>query len=481
MSTYSASKAPSVLPTISELLEVCKLDTLYRDLYFQRARELLGTLLNYSGYVSLKEGVASIPWLEQQLRAAVEKSDWQRSGELTGRIRTLKDRARDNAELIKFGESVYEELADVPIDPFSPGFHVFVRGSKEQLTDWRNRAIRILSSLERADPPKKEFYARRGADFRALGIKTPTADQEEKSAASDHTQLQQDALDFLDSGDLSNLESVIQKMMQKSETTEVKKETTSTTKVEDAPELGNDLLFTFSQATLDAAKQLGLAPARTNSRRQFAYLMPLGWQPRFMKDDVRKYSKEQLSRLTYPSTSGDKAKEAIEFYLLNPFITSGGTRYQVCLVAEDLLLEDFPDPEPREMLPRTELLKELGLETRWGLSRLEVENTLVEHGPRILKEKLGLDPEAFRLVAVPADIYTHLAADRGWGQKEMWTHFDGYRVLEGGKLQALAGGDKRFGGTHDVVSFAPAYNNDKVLARFAVVQRKRMMTWHHAN
>jgi hypothetical protein len=37
----------------------------------------------------------------------------------------------------------------------------------------------------------------------------------------------------------------------------------------------------------------------------------------------------------------------------------------------------------------------------------------------------------------------------------MWTHYDGYRVLEGGKLQALAGGDKRFGGTHDVVSFSP--------------------------
>jgi hypothetical protein len=63
----------------------------------------------------------------------------------------------------------------------------------------------------------------------------------------------------------------------------------------------------------------------------------------------------------------------------------------------------------------------------------------------------------------------------------MWTHFDGYRVLEGGKLQSLAGGDIRFGGTHDVVSFNPAYNNDKVLARFAVVQRKRMMTWHRAN
>jgi hypothetical protein len=51
-------------------------------------------------------------------------------------------------------------------------------------------------------------------------------------------------------------------------------------------------------------------------------------------------------------------------------------------------------------------------------------------------------------------------------------------VLEGGKLQALAGGDKRFGGTHDVVSFSPDYSSAKIFVRFAVVQRKRMMDWH---
>jgi ribosome-binding factor A len=53
----------------------------------------------------------------------------------------------------------------------------------------------------------------------------------------------------------------------------------------------------------------------------------------------------------------------------------------------------------------------------------------------------------------------------------MWTHYDGYRVLEGGKLQALAGGDKRFGGTHDVVSFSPDYSSAKIFVRFAVVQK----------
>jgi hypothetical protein len=95
-----------------------------------------------------------------------------------------------------------------------------------------------------------------------------------------------------------------------------------------------------------------------------------------------------------------------------------------------------------------------------------------------LTEQLGLDPELFRLVAIPADIYIDLGPERGWGQKEIWTHFDGYWVREGGKLQSLAGGDKRFGGVHNIISFSPAYSTDTLLARFAVVQRKRMVTWH---
>jgi hypothetical protein len=118
----------------------------------------------------------------------------------------------------------------------------------------------------------------------------------------------------------------------------------------------------------------------------------------------------------------------------------------------------------------------LRLNSRWGLSRNDIEQALVEHGAEVLN-KLKLDPEVFRVVAIPADLYTHLGPQKGWGQKEMWTHFDGYRVLEGAKLQALAGGDKRFGGTHDVVSFSPDYSSAKIFARFAVVQRKRMMDW----
>jgi hypothetical protein len=146
------------------------------------------------------------------------------------------------------------------------------------------------------------------------------------------------------------------------------------------------------------------------------------------------------------------------------------------MVAEDLLVEDFPDPDVNEELS-TRLLSKLGLQSRWGLSRLEIEDALLENGVRIV-EDLHLDPEAFRLVLIPPDIFIHFASRFGWGQKEIWTHFDGYRVLEGGNLQALAGGDRRFGGTHDVVSFGLGYANARICARFALVQRRRMMDWH---
>jgi len=285
-------------------------------------------------------------------------------------------------------------------------------------------------------------------------------------------------LSALESGDLSLLERLVQQLAQKTKTKEVSQESHEVN-LGNAPELKQDLNYSFSDETRDAARDLGLAPARTRSRHHFAYLLPHGWQPWFTKVESKQRSKEQVSRLSYPSGTAEKAREAIEFYLLNPFINSGGTRFQVCLVEEDLLLEAFEEPASRRERIHTKLIAALNLETRWGLSRIDIENVLLQHGPVILERQLKLDPEAFRLVAIPPDIYTHLGSDYGWGQQEMWTHFDGYRLIEGGRLQALAGGDKRFGGTHDVVSFSSNYASDKVMARFAVVQRKRMMSWHH--
>jgi hypothetical protein len=105
-----------------------------------------------------------------------------------------------------------------------------------------------------------------------------------------------------------------------------------------------------------------------------------------------------------------------------------------CFVIEDLLIEDFPEPEPKQQMPRTELLSALGLEPV-GTDADRHRECAAPAWPRILEEELSLDPEAFRLVAIPPDIYAHLAPGRGWGQHQMWTHFDGYRVREDGSCR----------------------------------------------
>jgi hypothetical protein len=472
MSKAVQQSKENTLTTVTRLVEISALDTLFKDIYLQRARTLLSTVFSRGSHDAFKQNSAQIPWVERQLRASVERSEWERVTQLTERLRELKASVAAASQSSKLGEAVYEDAADVEIDIFASGFNVLAGADGETLNERRNEAINILIALQRLDPEKSAFYARRVADFKRLSVKAGGTGKEEKDNRMDASQMQQAALSALDAGDLSKLEQMLANVAKLGE---AKKPGVTEVEVTEVTELGDDLVYKWTDETLAAAAELGLAPVRTESRRHFAHLVSHGWQPSFRKQEVKQWSKEKISRLSFPSDTTDKGREAIEFYLLNPFINSGGTRYNVCLVAEDLLLEDCPEPEAKEEVD-SKLLEILRLNSRWGLSRSEIEQALVEHGAEVLA-KLKLDPEAFRVVAIPADLYTHLGRNRGWGEKEMWTHFDGYRVLEGGKLQALAGGDKRFGGTKDVVSFSPDYSSAKLFARFAVVQRKRMADW----
>lgn len=56
-----------------------------------------------------------------------------------------------------------------------------------------------------------------------------------------------------------------------------------------------------------------------------------------------------------------------------------------------------------------------------------------------------------------------------------------YRVIrtDEGRLRllALAGGDVRFGGLYDLLGVGREYDSDRLVARFAVVHRERMVAW----
>ena len=109
-----------------------------------------------------------------------------------------------------------------------------------------------------------------------------------------------------------------------------------------------------------------------------------------------------------------------------------------------------------------------------------IEQALLMHGARILENEPGLDPHVFCLVCIPPDVYPRLGEAEGWGRQSFWAHFDGYliRTVAGQvRLQALAGGDVRYGGLYDLLAVGGDYDSDRLLARFAVVQRARMVAW----
>lgn len=83
------------------------------------------------------------------------------------------------------------------------------------------------------------------------------------------------------------------------------------------------------------------------------------------------------------------------------------------------------------------------------------------------------DPRA-PAVCIPPDLHLRIGRTRGWGRREGWTHFDGYMIMPGGRFLALAGGDVRFGGPSDLVAIGRDYDSDHLVARFCVVQRRRM-------
>jgi hypothetical protein len=208
---------------------------------------------------------------------------------------------------------------------------------------------------------------------------------------------------------------------------------------------------------------------------ELASLRRYAWTP--LSD---KQATAAAERLALPPGAPDDLRDGLAIFMIHPLVNSGGARYLPSLVAEDVLVEDFPDPVDGHTPLTSELVKSLGLPGRRSVSRTIIEQALLMHGARILHHNLGLDPHVFRLVCIPPDVYVRLGSAEGWGRQPLWTHFDGYliRTVEGQvRLQALAGGDVRYGGIYDLLGVDRDYDSDQLLARFAVVQRARMAAW----
>ena len=70
------AKDTNTTKTVGLLVEAAKLDTVYRDLYLRRARQLLSPTLDESAYRAIGSAEKEIEDLMRRSRTAVLQRDW---------------------------------------------------------------------------------------------------------------------------------------------------------------------------------------------------------------------------------------------------------------------------------------------------------------------------------------------------------------------------------------------------------------------
>ncbi|PYO04911.1 MAG: hypothetical protein DMD75_29880 [Candidatus Rokuibacteriota bacterium] len=463
-----------VISIVSALIEAGNVDTMYRDVYLERARTLLSPVVSIEAFHRMEQQQSALASLPLAVARALEKADWPQVKELSLRTDALKQEMSRDGKLFESAHAVYA-VTDVKLDPFCHSLQRFTRVAAKDLPALRTRVIEQLTTLEQSDDPWKDFYSGRRAVFqtRAPITSEPVSDGAARGPSIEDTRAA--AAQALKAGDMKRLGQLADLLASAAPRASQSAPGATATAISTSEPGTKDLVASWSSDTLTRAQQIGLAPRHLDARPELASLRQYAWNP--LSDDSHHVA---VREVTLPPGSPDGLRDRLEVLMIHPLANSGGARHLPSLVAEDVLVEDFPDPAEGEQPPASPLLATLELPGRRGLTRVAIEQALLVHGARVLEKELDLDPRVFRLVCIPSDVHFRLGEAEGWGRKPFWTHFDGHliRTVEGRiRLQALAGGDVRYGGLYDLLGVGRDDDSDRLVARFAVVHRERMVAW----
>jgi len=469
-------KDTNLVKVVGLLVEVAKLDTVYRDVHLRRGRELLKSTLDEAAYRSIGSSEKEIDDLLRRSRTAVLRRDWGQAAELAAQVDLVRQRLGSTNKLAEVGRAVYE-AEPIALDPFSLATHLGAPSMLEQPLVC-TRVIDALSTLAKLDAECSAFYENRGGYFSALEVSRPTASAQRPKR--NRTQAEQLALAAAERGDVAMLQRLAKELR------DWKQNDGAAIPGSALPLMSRyeccvDLSTPFPPQAIERAREFGFVEANTEPIAELAKVREIIYahvdQPVLSNPGMERDGVLRARALAEREIPGDFDNEHIHVlvaeFIQQILINSGGARYLPQPCAERLLIEDFAENETAANGP-SKLMTALGLPGHSGCARAEIEAALMRFGAKILAEELGLDPLEFRLICVPFDVYARFGRDRGFGQWPHRTHFDGYRVMGGNQLRALVGGDGRFGGLYDLVSISPSDAREGVYARFAVVRRARM-------
>ena len=470
------SKTTASITDVSLLVEAAKTDTIYRDVYLRRARELLSPMLDEASYRALGSTQKQIDEVVRRTRSAVLQHDWAEAGELAAQAEQMRKRIDALASVSGLARDVYDS-DPVAFDPFSPGKHLGQQAQAMQ-SEIHARFLATLGSLAMKDAALGAFYEKRRGYF--SGLEIAAAATSEKSSERSRAQLEQLALQAAERGDIAAVQSLA-KELQHYKDEDGKESFRSEPSAKSRYACPVSLESPFPTEASARAREMGFVethvPALPEVSAAVEVIHSHAWDPipstpeleheGVLRTEVLAESKVPTQFIT------EEFKILAQQFIQQIFINSGGARYLPRIAAETALVEDFTESEANDS--PSKLLSALGLSRRRGLARSEIENALMRVGAQIVADQLNLDPIEFRLVCIPYDLYMRLGRERNWGQWHHWTHFDGYQVVRGNRLRALVGGDGRFGGVTDLVSISRSDAHEGVYARFAVVRRARMV------
>jgi hypothetical protein len=467
------------LQRVRDLATAALVDTLYRDLFLERAVNKLRGVFPESAYRDAGGIESRIAMLLAESRRAVDRQDWAKVKATSAQVTQLRAELQQATANLEIAKQVYE-APPVAVDPLCVELQPLL---KDQMTvnAARNAALEAFEHLITSDPEWADFHRRRQAYFNSLqtartDTKTPAAKK-----GSSVAQLRQEAQHAAAAGDVARLESLAEEILAAGAESREAEGGASTSAAAASVVVPQEVQKPFEKTAVDKARSLGLAhletkPEADGTARKIAdFVQQYQWQATSSAAETATEGSirlnELLREIKVPAELAQPASTVILMFALNPFVNSAGVRYVVHFSPEYVLVEDFPETTDP---PASELLGALKLPQRRSLARLQIESALREHGASILEERLGLDPKEYRLVCVPYDIYLRAGRELGWGQQQWWTHVDGYQLGRGTRLRALVAGDVRHGGLFDLCAIGADDAREAVMARFAVVRRARM-------
>lgn len=446
------------------LVGLGRLDWGYADLYLRNAERALRHVLTEEDFRALESRHNAVPRMVEDARRAVQRGAWQEAEQLAEDALRSQRALQGEGRLLAAGAAVYGARSLSP-EPAALAVAGAVSFSVSGLRSCVRELTSLLRGLAQSDGGSRSFYERRAQHFERLEFDA----EEVATAGSDPAELREAALTAADAGNL-------QEMIRLARRAGMTGRDSSGRARAPRPSSGwvEFLGYAFPPDAVGRAAKLGLESVAVPVRPELnAYLScacaDRPTLPAAPLDAGHREPEQCTCGHACPPGVSSSLKSSLDALMVHPFVTSGGTRYLPWFGAETVLVETFREEDSE---PVTGLLEKLGIPRRRGLPRLRIEDALLRHG-RALCEELGVDPADYRLVCIPFDVYMRIAGDFGWGRREQWTHFDGYQVTRELHLQALVGGDVRFGGADDLCGVARHYDSDRITARFALVRRKR--------